>query len=138
MYSGLEVRVPFCDYRIVEYAYNMPWKLKALDGREKGILRTAFDGMMPDEIVWRKKSPYPKTHNPIYMELVSRGVLDVLSDKNSAVAQLIDIDGVRDIIEHPDNISSPWYGQLMRSPQILAYIIELDFWVKEYGIELEI
>lgn len=138
MYSGLEVRVPFCDYRIVEYAYNMPWKLKALDGREKGILRTAFDGMMPDEIVWRKKSPYPKTHNPIYMELVSRGVLDVLSDKNSAVAQLIDIDGVRDIIEHPDNISSPWYGQLMRAPQILAYIIELDFWVKEYGIELEI
>ena len=93
---------------------------------------------MPDEIVWRKKSPYPKTHNPIYMELVSRGVLDVLSDKNSAVAQLIDIDGVRDIIEHPDNISSPWYGQLMRAPQILAYIIELDFWVKEYGIELEI
>lgn len=138
MYSGLEVRVPFCDYRIVEYAYNMPWELKALDGREKGILRTAFDGLMPDEIVWRKKSPYPKTHNPIYMELVSKGVIDVLSKKDSAVSQLIDTDGVKDIIEHPDNISSPWYGQLMRAPQILAYIIELDFWAREYGVEFEI
>ena len=137
MYSGLEVRVPFCDYRIVEYAYNMPWALKALDGREKGILRTAFDGLMPQEIVWRKKSPYPKTHNPIYMELVSRGVLDVLSRKDSIVAQLIDIDGVREIIEHPDNISSPWYGQLMRAPQILAYIIQLDFWAREYGVEID-
>lgn len=138
MYSGLEVRVPFCDYRIVEYAYNMPWALKALDGREKGILRTAFDGLMPQEIVWRKKSPYPKTHNPIYMQLVSQGVLDVLSRKDSIVAQLIDIDGVREIIEHPDNISSPWYGQLMRAPQILAYIIQLDFWAREYGVEFEV
>ncbi|MCQ4021898.1 MULTISPECIES: asparagine synthase (glutamine-hydrolyzing) [unclassified Ruminococcus] len=138
MYSGLEVRVPFCDYRIVEYAYNMPWELKALDGREKGILRTAFDGLMPDEIVWRKKSPYPKTHNPIYMELVSRGVLDVLSRKDSIISQLVDINGVKEIIEHPNEISSPWYGQLMRAPQILAYIIELDFWIREYGVEFNI
>lgn len=138
MYSGLEVRVPFCDYRIVEYAYNMPWELKALDGREKGILRTAFDGLMPDEIVWRKKSPYPKTHNPIYMKLVSDGVREVLSKKDSPVAALLDKNGIEEIIERPDNISSPWYGQLMRAPQILAYIIELDFWARKYNIEFEI
>lgn len=138
MYSGIEVRVPFCDYRIVEYAYNMPWELKALDGREKGILRTAFDGIMPDEIVWRKKSPYPKTHNPIYMEKVSKGALNVLSKKDSPISHLIDMDGVNEIIERPDNISSPWYGQLMRAPQILAYIIQLDFWAREYNIEFEV
>ena len=57
MYSGLEVRVPFCDHRIVEYAYNMPWAFKALDGREKGVVRKAFEAMLPEEIVWRKKSP---------------------------------------------------------------------------------
>lgn len=138
MYSGLEVRVPFCDYRIVEYAYNMPWELKALDGREKGILRTAFDGLLPDDIVWRKKSPYPKTHNPIYMKLVSDGARRVLADKGSPVAALLDNNGIEEIIEHPDNISSPWYGQLMRAPQILAYIIELDFWARKYNVNFEI
>ncbi len=138
MYSGLEVRVPFCDYRIVEYAYNMPWELKALDGREKGILRTAFDGIMPDEIVWRKKSPYPKTFNPIYMKCVSDGAVDVISNSQSPIAELLDKNGIMEIIEHPDNISSPWYGQLMRAPQILAYIVQLDFWAKEYNINIEL
>lgn len=136
MYSGLEVRVPFCDHRIVEYAYNMPWKLKALDGREKGILRTAFDGILPDDIVWRKKSPYPKTFNPRYMELVSSGAKAVLSDKKSPLAAILDKEGVESIIEHPNDISSPWYGQLMRAPQILAYIVQLDYWIKEYNVEL--
>ena len=67
----------FCDWRLVEYAYNMPWSLKALHGREKGILRTAMDSGLPYEITWRKKSPYPKTHNPIYMKPVSYTHLDV-------------------------------------------------------------
>lgn len=138
MYSGLEVRVPFCDYRIVEYAYNMPWELKALDNREKGILRTAFDGLMPNEIVWRKKSPYPKTHNPVYMDLVSRGVMNILSKGDSPIAHLLDPKGIYKIIEHPENIISPWYGQLMRAPQILAYIIELDFWARKYNVEFDI
>lgn len=138
MYSGLEVRVPFCDHRIVEYAYNMPWKLKALDGREKGILRTAFDGILPDDIVWRKKSPYPKTFNPRYMELVSKGAKAVLSDKKSPLADILDKGGVESIIERPDDIISPWYGQLMRAPQILAYIVQLDYWIRNYNIDFNL
>ncbi|GHU83294.1 asparagine synthase [Clostridia bacterium] len=136
MYNGLEVRVPFCDYRLVEYAYNMPWSLKALDGREKGILRTAMDGILPDEIVWRKKSPYPKTHNPIYFDLVCKGAKRVLEDKDSIITQMLSKQGVMNIIENPDEISSPWYGQLMKAPQILAYIIELDYWFKTHNVEV--
>lgn len=136
MYSGLEVRVPFCDYRIVEYAYNMPWSLKALHGREKGILRTAMSDLLPYDIVWRKKSPYPKTHNPLYMQLVSEGAKKVLRDKKSVLNQFLNEKGVLEIIEHPEEISSPWYGQLMRAPQILAYIIELDHWFKTYHVEI--
>lgn len=136
MYSGLEVRVPFCDYRIVEYAYNMPWSLKALHGREKGILRTAMSDLLPYDIVWRKKSPYPKTHNPLYMQLVSEGAKKVLRDKKSVLNQFLDEKGVLKIIEHPEEIRSPWYGQLMRAPQILAYIIELDHWFKTYHVEI--
>ena len=80
MASSLEVRVPFCDYRLVEYAYNMPWNIKALDGREKGILRKAFENDLPKEIAWRKKSPYPKTHNPAYFARVKELLAIALTD----------------------------------------------------------
>ena len=136
MYSGLEVRVPFCDYRIVEYAYNMPWELKSLGGREKGIVREAFSDMLPKEIAWRKKSPYPKTHNPLYWKLCVKGAEKVLNDPDSMLNEFLDKEGVLKIISDPNKISSPWYGQLMRAPQILAYIAQLDYWLREYNVEL--
>lgn len=137
MYSGLEVRVPFCDYRLVEYAYNMPWELKAYNNREKGIVRKAFEDILPEEICWRKKSPYPKTHNPVYMEAVTKLCKNALSKKGSLINELIDEKGVNEIINNPDGISSPWYGQLMRAPQILAYIAQLDYWFEKYNINVE-
>ncbi|MDD6447660.1 asparagine synthase (glutamine-hydrolyzing) [Oscillospiraceae bacterium LCP25S3_E3] len=136
MYSGLEVRVPFCDYRLVEYAYNMPWSLKALNGREKGIIRTAVDGILPKEIVWRKKSPYPKTHNPIYFKLVADAMKKQLKGK-SPITYFLDENAINNIIENPEGISSPWYGQLMRAPQILAYLLQIDFWMQYYNVEIE-
>ena len=135
MYSGLEVRVPFCDYRLVEYAYNMPWELKAYNGREKGIVRKAFEDILPKEITWRKKSPYPKTHNPIYFKKCAERVNIILNKKNS-LTELLDKKAVRSIIETPDSIKDPWYGQLMKAPQILAYIIELDYWFEKYKVEI--
>ena len=137
MYSGLEVRVPFCDYRLVEYAYNMPWQLKALNGREKGIIRTAMDGILPNEIVWRKKSPYPKTHNPVYFKLCATAMKNLMKE-NSPIMQFLDADAVNRIIEKPNEISSPWYGQLMQAPQILAYLIQVDFWLKEYNVKVDL
>lgn len=130
MYNGLEVRVPFCDYRIVEYAYNLPWHLKSLNGREKGIVRAAFKGLLPDSIIERKKSPYPKTHNPLYFNLCATKVREILDDKTSPIYSILDKEGIENIIQNPDKISSPWYGQLMKAPQILAYIIQLDYWFR--------
>ena len=135
MYSGLEVRVPFCDYRLVEYAYNMPWKLKSWGGREKGIVRKAFEDLLPEKIVWRKKSPYPKTHNPVYFETCAQRVRNILKKKNTLTA-LLNKKAVESIIEHPESITEPWYGQLMKAPQILAYIIELDYWFEKYRVEI--
>ncbi len=135
MYTGLEVRVPFCDYRIVKYAYNMPWSLKAYKGREKGIVRKAFENDLPEEIVYRKKSPYPKTHNPFYFETVCAKVRRILKKKN-ALTELLSKGGINNIMENPDSITEPWYGQLMRAPQILAYIIQLDAWFEEYNVKL--
>ncbi len=135
MYNGLEVRVPFCDYRLVEYAYNMPWNIKAYGGREKGIVRKAFEDILPDEICWRKKSPYPKTHNPIYFDECAKKVRKILEKKN-ALTEMLNQKAVESIIEHPEKITTPWYGQLMQAPQILAYIIEIDYWFEKYNIEI--
>lgn len=135
MNCGLEVRVPFCDYRIVEYAYNMPWELKAYKDREKGIVRKAFERILPNEICYRKKSPYPKTHNPIYFKYVSEKVMEIL-EKKSLLTELLHKESILELIEHPENIPSPWYGQLMKTPQILAYIIQLDTWFREYNVEI--
>ena len=135
MYNGLEVRVPFCDYRLVEYAYNMPWQLKAYGDREKGIVRKAFEDILPKEICWRKKSPYPKTHNPVYFNECAKRVRLIL-EKNNTLTEILDKKAVESIIENPDKITTPWYGQLMKAPQILAYIIELDYWFEKYNIEI--
>ena len=138
MYSGFEVRVPFCDYRLVDYAYNMPWELKAYGGREKGIIRKAFEDVLPRDIVYRKKSPYPKTHNPVYMNICTDKVRRIMRDPSRRINALISKEGIEDIIERPDSLSSPWYGQLMRAPQILAYIIELDYWLEKYGVDIAV
>lgn len=138
MQSGLEVRVPFCDYRLVDYAYNMPWELKAYGGREKGVIRKAFEDILPKEIVYRKKSPYPKTHHPVYMKLCAEKVNEILADPTRRINSLICAKSVTDIIEHPDSLTSPWYGQLMKAPQILAYLIEVDHWLETYHVAIDV
>lgn len=138
MASSLEVRVPFCDYRLVEYAYNMPWNIKALDGREKGILRKAFENDLPKEIAWRKKSPYPKTHNPAYFARVKELLAIALTDKSTPIMDWIDIDNLYILLQNPDSLPEPWYGQLMGIPQIAAYIYQIYAWIKHYNVEFEI
>ena len=136
MYSGLEVRVPFCDHRIVEYAYNMPWDFKSLEGREKGIVRRAFADELPKEIVYRKKSPYPKTFHPVYTRLCADYVCRIFEDNTSVAASLFDRNAVQKLMQRPESLAEPWFGQLMRTPQIFAYIIQLDRWFRNYHVRL--
>lgn len=136
MYSGLEVRVPFCDHHIVEYAYNMPWAFKALDGREKGIVRRAFADELPEEVVFRKKSPYPKTFHPVYARLCAEGAMKILADRNSFAGALFDREAVRALVADPNSLPEPWFGQLMRVPQICAYIMQLEHWAKTFKVRL--
>lgn len=136
MYSGLEVRVPFCDHRIVEYAYNMPWDFKSLEGREKGIVRRAFADELPKEIVYRKKSPYPKTFHPVYTRLCADYVRRIFEDNTSVAASLFDRNAVQKLMQRPESLTEPWFGQLMRTPQIFAYIIQLDRWFRHYHVKI--
>ena len=134
MYSGLEVRVPFCDHRIAEYLYNVPWDIKDLHGMEKGLLREAVKGMLPDEIRLRKKSPYPKTHNPAYMRGVANLLRQILDAGTSPMFDLVKIDALEQLLT--ESRSQPWYGQLMQTPQTIAYFLQLHHWMKLYHVSI--
>lgn len=137
MASSLEVRVPFADIRLVEYAFNIPKEIKLLKGREKGLLRKAFEGLLPDDIIYRKKSPYPKTYNPKYTDLVCEGMNKILMDKSSPILELIDYNIVKEIIDtRGKSYPIPWYGQLMTGPQLLAYLIQINIWLEKYNVEI--
>ena len=134
MYSGLEVRVPFCDYRIAEYLYTVPWAYKDWQGREKGLLRQAVAGLLPEPVRLRKKSPYPKTFDPAYEKIMAERLNNLLADKSAPIYALVR----REKLESLIGMDSPWpwYGQLMLRPQTMAYFLQLDFWLRHYQVEL--
>ena len=133
MYHGLEVRVPFCDYRIAEYLYSVPWEYKDYHGQEKGLLREAVKGLLPEEVLYRKKSPYPKTFDPRYTELIAGRFQEMVS-QDAPVWELV---RKKTLIEILDSKSPwPWYGQLMRNPQIMAYFLQMNFWLSHYQVDI--
>ena len=132
MYHGLEVRVPFCDYRIAEYLYGVPWEMKDYQGREKGLLRHAFKGILPDAVLNRKKSPYPKTFDPKYAQLVTQRLAELLQS-DSPLWHLVRKSKAKELLN--EDLQWPWYGQLMRRPQTIAYLLQMDFWLRHYRID---
>jgi asparagine synthase (glutamine-hydrolysing) len=137
MAFGLEVRVPYCDHRLVEYVWNVPWHMKNYHEREKGLLRHALVGVLPEDVLWRRKSPYPKTHNPSYLKAVKQWVLQLLDDPSSPLRNVVDVSSVRAMAQPDVPLSNvPWFGQLMTNAQLFAYLIQVDTWLKEYKVEL--
>lgn len=134
MFHGLEVRVPFCDYRIAEYLYGVPWEFKDYRGREKGLLRKAMEGVLPEEVLYRKKSPYPKTYDPKYMDLVSDMLKKVIENKNAPLLQIVNKDALEKLLDA--EFAWPWYGQLMKVPQTIAYMLQINHWLKKYNINV--
>lgn len=134
MASGVEVRVPFADHRILEYVFNVPWEIKFKGQVEKALLREAMAEYLPDKILNRKKSPYPKTHNPKYEEEVTKLLKAKLGEKNAMLGQLINKVALEELFQ-AKNIT--WFGQLMSKPQLIAWLLQLAYWFEDYGIELE-
>ena len=135
MWSGLEVRVPFCDHRIAEYLYNVPWSMKDLNGMEKGLLREAVRGLLPEEIRVRKKSPYPKTHNPAYLRAVSNLLRQILDEGTSPIFDLVRREALEQLLT--ESRAQPWYGQLMQTPQTIAYFLQLHHWMALYHVSVK-
>lgn len=140
MAASLEVRVPFCDHRLVEYVWNIPWEIRAQGGTPKALLREAARGWLPDDVIDRKKSPYPSTPHPAYLDGVRDRLQTILADRSSPLLELVSRDGVEDWItasygrlEH-----RPWFGQIMGTPQMFDYLVQIDAWLREYDVNLKL
>lgn len=139
MYNGFEIRVPFCDHRLAQYVWNIPWEWKALKGREKGLLRYVCKDFLPSEIVDRKKSPYPKTHNPSYLTKVKSMLTEIMKNKNAPINNLLNRDYILDILDsNGSSFTRPWFGQLMTGPQLMAYLCQVNMWLEKYQPKIEL
>ncbi len=136
MHSGLEARVPFADRALVDYVFNIPWEMKAKDGVVKNVLRQAARSLLPDEILFRKKSPYPKTYHPYYEQLLSSRLKDVLSQPDCPLLPLIHMPAVTQFLESPKDYGAPWYGQLMAGPQMIAYLLQTEYFLRKYKVSV--
>lgn len=138
MYSGLEARVPFADHRLLEYVWNVPWDIKFKDNVVKHLLRESAKGIVPEEVLYRRKSPYPKTYNPHYETMLKERLLTVISNPQSPINTLIDKKKVQKFFDTPSDYGKPWYGQLMAGPQLIAYMLQINYWLESYHITIEI
>lgn len=139
MRGSIEARVPFADTKLIEYLWNLPWEYKYYNQTEKGILRKAYEDILPEEITNRKKNPYPKTHNPKYTKIITKMLKKRLKNKKSILHKIFDEEQLNNLIKTKgESFKEPWFGQLMTGPQLLAFLYQFDIWAKKYKIILDI
>lgn len=138
MASGLEVRVPYADHRLIQYLYNVPWEYKYHNNEVKSLLKDAVKGILPDEVLNRKKSPYPKTYDPKYENLLKDELRKIMGDDSAPIHMLIDHNAVYKLMDSNSDYGRPWFGQLMATPQLYAYLLQINFWLKHYNVTLKI
>lgn len=138
MSCGLEARVPFADKKLIDYIFNTPWEMKAKDGIVKNVLRQSARNLLPDEILFRKKSPYPKTYDPTYENLLTKRLHQVIDAGDSPLLTLLDQNALNQFLSNPKDYGSPWYGQLMAGPQMIAYLLQIDYLLKTYHVSIEL
>ena len=137
MANGLEVRVPYADHHLVEYIYNVPASMKCPNGEVKGLLKDAAKEILPDEVLYRKKCPYPKTYHPEYEHLLREKLTFITNDSTQPLHQIVNMEYVKKLLNTPSDYGKPWFGQLMALPQLYAYLIQVNYWLQKYEIKLD-
>ncbi|WP_352948893.1 asparagine synthase C-terminal domain-containing protein [Mesorhizobium sp. M0859] len=126
MALGLEVWVPFCDHRLIEYVFGTPWAHKTFDGREKSLLRAATADLLPLPVVQRVKSAYPAIQDPTYDRMLRTRFTELLNDRNAAVAPLLSVDRSHELLDATDNLRG------------LEHILTLQDFLTDYNVSLTI
>ncbi len=132
MHNSFEARVPFSDYRLVQYLFNIPYSMKTVDKVEKSLLRRAFKGYLPEEVRTRKKSAYPSTTDPIYYQNIRKMLNELIEDPQAPVAVLLDKQKIRHISDNLFEKSPFEVGKMME------YILQVNKWMKDYNISLKL
>ena len=137
--AGVDVLTPLCDDRLAQYVYNVPWSMKRMDGQEKGLFRAAVRDLLPEKLLRRKKSPYPKTCSPQFAALMRRLAAQMISDGDAPIFDYLDRERVRDIAQSDLNpADTPWFGQLMAGPQLLGYLWQVNRWMVERNVTVRL
>ncbi|MGY8822053.1 MAG: asparagine synthase (glutamine-hydrolyzing) [Pseudomonadales bacterium] len=133
MAVGLEVRVPFCDHRLADYAFNIPWEMKSFDGREKSILRAATRDLLPESISDRVKSPYPSTQDPAYEQALRTSLAQIMADKDAPVRTLLNASQVKRTLDRPMSDVSPMFDRMG-----IELAVGLNTWLTERDVTLDL
>ncbi|MBV6696717.1 asparagine synthase (glutamine-hydrolyzing) [Kitasatospora aureofaciens] len=131
--TGLDARMPFCDHRLVEYAFNVPWRMKSFDGREKSLLRAAVAPLLPRSVAQRRKSPFPVNQDPVYARMLQRELAAVLDDPAAPVAPLLDPAAARAAVGADRHDGQDWLGRTN-----IEFALQLNTWLAEYRVQLAI
>lgn len=134
MSVGLEVRVPYCDHRLVEYVFNIPWRLKTLGGEEKSPLRAAAAGLLPESVLRRKKSPFPITQDPGYGQVLREQLAAVVADPGSPVRPLVDLPAVTELLGAGRPIETVGWGERRN----VEMVLQLDSWLRHYHVRVDL
>jgi len=133
MAVGLEVRVPFCDHRLVDYVFNVPWAMTKFDDREKSLLAAAVEDLLPNSILDRKKTPYPATQDPGYEGALRDELREVLADPDAPVRPLLDLDKAKAAAEQETGEISRQYDR-----GSLELALWLNRWISTKDVALDL
>lgn len=141
--NNITIHMPYADYRIFEYVYNIPAKIKlgllnsSSTPIEKYVLKEAFKDILPKQIIERKKSPFPKTYSNDYLNLLERKIINILKNPNSRILEIINTEYVLELVRtHGKDLKENLFGQLMTYPQTIAYLIQIEYWLEEYNVKI--
>lgn len=136
--NHMDARVPFAHQELTEYLFHVPFEMKAKNGERKHLLREYANGILPEEIRKRKKSPYPKTYDPGYEALINQEFLTALSKPDCPLHVIVDREKAENFCRQGKDLGRPWYGQLMAGPQLVAHYLQILYWLEEYHIKIKI
>ena len=125
----MDARVPFASVELAEYLFQIPYELKTKNGEVKHLLREISRGLLPETVRTRKKSPYPKTYDPGYEALLASQLHHIITQKDSPLLEYVDPSKIYAFFNRTSDYGSPWYGQLMAGPQLMAYYIQINYWL---------
>jgi len=136
--NSMDGRMPFANQTLTEYLFNVPFTMQAKNGERKHLLREYANLLLPEEIRKRQKSPYPKTYDPGYEAMVNNELLNELRKSDCPLHAIIDKEKAENFCRQVKDLGRPWYGQLMAGPQLVAYYLQILYWIEHYHINITI